>query len=285
MPGTSTPTQTIGATQIATDDDPDPSPDDTGSGSGSGGGDTDTDTGSGGSGGGGGGSTSSSPPEITSVTISDRDGTLSVEFTQTDADGDMTGGSVTLVVDGTTYTFAIPGDLDRWQAAGSSKVSLDYGLCVLPPEVEVTLRLTDSAGNRSTVEKTTYAVTASGILLDTSVSDDAGPDYAYDVGSIAKGTVMCGNLYSIRTNWTGDNDYIFFKPTSSGSHTLRLAWSMTADLDIWLATASGSVLTQSYVTSSTGPEIMTYTLTGGTEYLVRVVGWDGTAGDWTLTLQ
>ena len=191
-----------------------------------------------------------------------------------------------MTVDGDVYSFRIPDDLTTWRPSGTSRLSIDFGLCNIPYSVDVVIRLEDAAGNTSSAATSTYTPINSGYRMDSSRSDDLGDKTGLDIGSISGTATVCGNLYSV-SSWTGDIDYVIFTAASSATHVVQLSWTESgADYDIWLVDMStGLEVDSSLVSSTGGPETIRTALVGGTEYFVQIAGWSGNPGDWTLTVR
>ena len=82
---------------------------------------------------------------------------------------------------------------------------------------------------------------------------------------------------------SADDEDFFSFTTSGGSVDVSLAFShATGDLDLFLLDGSGQQLGSS--TSVTDTESIVTTLGAGT-YYVRVIGYSGATGDYTLELR
>jgi len=226
-------------------------------------------------------------PQLGGLSIADNSGLLSVSFSASDADGDLNGGQAVLTVDGETFRFNIPGDLDAFQDGGTSRLSADFGMCGLGYEVSVSLQVTDSRGNPSTTVTDSHEPINSGFRMDSSSSDDLGDGMGLDVGAISS-TIVCGNLYQVvESSYSGDTDYVIFSASASRNYTFRLAWDEGgADYDMWIYDLAWGLEEDSDISSTLGgPATVTTYLYSGTEYYVQIAGWSGNAGDWTLQIQ
>ncbi|HET9449387.1 MAG TPA: PPC domain-containing protein [Aggregicoccus sp.] len=81
---------------------------------------------------------------------------------------------------------------------------------------------------------------------------------------------------------SSDVDWFQFDAKAGGSVTVSLSISGSADLDWYLypATNTSSYLARGYTTSN--PETASATLSGAGSYLVKVVGYSGATGSYSL---
>ncbi len=110
----------------------------------------------------------------------------------------------------------------------------------------------------------------------TAESEDNGTAASAD-GRVGNGVAVSGAVGS-----STDADWFRFDAKAGGSVTVSLAISGSADLDWYLysATNTGSYLARGYTASN--PETGSATLSGAGSYLVKVVGYSGATGGYSL---
>lgn len=263
---------------------------DGGGGTGDGGGGT--GDGGGGSGDGGGGTGDggggSSAPSLSGVVASEGTGRIEVSFQASDADGDLEGGVLRLTVDGSTMNLDIPGDISDWRGSGTSTHYVDLDPCEAGSRKTFELQLFDASGLSSATQST--ALTLSGTAINLTERGDAGTTDTENLGELAPGTVLCGNMDAASNNgtsYTGDLDFVKFSPTASGNRTFVLTWDAASGdynmslfneaVTTWLADASTAGTTQ--------PERFTYNGVAAQTYVLRIAGASGGTGDYIVTIE
>jgi hypothetical protein len=94
-----------------------------------------------------------------------------------------------------------------------------------------------------------------------------------------------GSLSSVGNdgeNYTGEVDWYIFTPTVTATTTITLSFERKNDYDLFLYDANGSIPLDASIHEN--PEILIYRVAASTPYLICVVGWKGSPGDYTLTL-
>ncbi len=105
-----------------------------------------------------------------------------------------------------------------------------------------------------------------------------------DTAATADGRVGANKNVSGTVSTSSDNDWFSFTVTSPGTVTVRLDISGSADLDWYLHHESNtsSYLTRGYTTNN--PEQASYNATQTGTYYVKVVGYSGATGAYTLNV-
>jgi hypothetical protein len=227
-----------------------------------------------------------SAPELESFELSERssDSTIQVVFEAFDLDGDLVGGRADLSLGGQSYSFDIPGELDQYSATGSSRFHIDASSLDPGQTVNGVMTLVDAAGHRS--ETLTDSLTMSGSVFTVSESGDT-EDSAQDLGAITLPTIIQGNISRASNDgygYTGDIDWIQIRVASRTDAHFSLSWEASgSDYDLHLL-VNGETEAQSIQDGATQPESFTRTLQPGTSYVIVVAGWQGSAGNYTLTI-
>ncbi|MEL6344012.1 MAG: hypothetical protein AAFV53_12910 [Myxococcota bacterium] len=221
------------------------------------------------------------PPVLESMTVSDNAGILTIEFVADDLDGDLDGGVVQMTIDGVAYRLNIPGDLDVWAPGGTSSVGLDFGMCVLPTQFDVSMSVEDTTALRSDSLTTSHNPVRSGLVVD-STSYDAGMSTIYDIGALTGPVTVCGYLGS--SDEYTEQDFVGFTVSTGGSRDFSLTWDTGDDIDLYLLDyETNTELTQSFNDNAT-PEFFSYALTSGREYYLSIAGWEADGSNWMLTI-
>ncbi len=225
-------------------------------------------------------------PSLSSFTLSSHEtaGRVTVKFTVSDQNADLDGGYVKLTLNGSTTTYDIPGDIDTWVGNGTSTLNLSgYS----PGQtVGGTMKVYDSAGNGSVT--LSDQITLSGYSTTLSESgNDLGS--ASNLGTISIPAELNGNLSSAGNSngaYSGDMDWIKFKPQSTGTWTFSLTWtSNSSDYDMHLLNTGMTTLANAVTNGSSQPENFQYGVTSGTTYYLVVAGWSGNGGSYTVEIQ
>lgn len=228
-----------------------------------------------------------SPPELSAFTLAERQaaGTIQVAFDAFDLDGDLVGGEVHLTLGGRGYALDIPGDLDTWDAAGTSRFQIDASDLSPGETVNGELFLVDAAGHESASLRDSLVLSGSAVTA-TEGGDTAAS--AQDLGVLALPTVVEGDIYRASNDgsaYTGDLDWFELRVTSATSATFVLTWAAAgADYDLHLL-RDGASAGESIQDGTAQPESFTRTLQPGSTYAVVVAGWAGPGGAWTLEIQ
>jgi hypothetical protein len=202
---------------------------------------------------------------------------------------------LSVTVGGDTETFTIPNDLDSWNHGGTSRITVEIDPCDMGPTPSISLQATDTSGLTSPNASHSHTLTTPEIQVDSSRADDFSDTYAtlgvsgVDLGTLARPSILCGNIYEATNNgtaFTGDLDYLDFRTGFGGTTTFTLTWYQTADYDLYLYNGNtGASMSSSYTDGNTQPEAFTTSLTSGQDYILMIGGWTGNAGDWRLILE
>jgi len=126
--------------------------------------------------------------------------------------------------------------------------------------------------------------------------DDVADNATFDVGRLTPPITICGELASVGNDgdkYTGDRDNTGFRVTTSGQHRFSLEWDAKGDYDLYLyddeqegdTGGERAILPLEFASSGTYPEQFTAALQPGRDYVLVVIGWDGTASRWGVTIQ
>lgn len=226
-----------------------------------------------------------SAPEIMVFKAEEEEGLLRFGFQVKDADDDLDGGSVKIKVPPREEIYEWAGP-DMSISNGTVSVYWDVATIQSDVDLDALLTVTDAAGNAS-------AVSAASFRHDTKVyylgeSGDARGD-AHGLGMISLPAEVHGDLYSVSNNgsdFTGDVDWFKFAVPVAGSTKFTLTWDNTADdYDVYLFVGSStSEEGWSAFYGDTQPETFTMDLPAGQDFFIKVAGWQGSGGDYTLTI-
>lgn len=225
-------------------------------------------------------------PQLNSIELTERQGnqTIQVTFEAFDLDNDLTGGQVSLTLGGTGYAFDIPGDLDSYEATGTSRCHVDASYFQAGDTVNGVMYVTDAAGHRSDTLTDSLTLATNSIEIPETGDEE---NSATNIGNLSLPAVLEGDIYRASNDgkaYTGDLDWVDFRVSSSTTATFSLVWDASgSDYDLHLL-ADGFPEAQSIQDGSAQPERFTRSLSSGTNYTVVVAGWNGSAGDWTLTI-
>ncbi len=223
-------------------------------------------------------------PSLISFEARDLTDRIDVAFRVTDPDNDIDGGSLELIVDGTPFDLVIPGDIDVWNPAGESIVSIPINVCDSGSHTFAG-RVTDNRGLTSSQMSDSVSLGGDAVIVPETGDDSLS---ATDAGLIAPPTYICGDLYAASNDsegYTGDQDWIVVEPSTSGLWTFTLTWSdLASDYDLHIYDEFGPVA-NSIQDGSLQPESVDTYMWSGSYYYIIVAGWNGNGGDWTLLLQ
>jgi hypothetical protein len=236
--------------------------------------DADTDTDS--------GTPDPSAPGIMSLTLTEGDGAVAVGMVIEDADGDVEGGAIAVTVNGTTSSYAIPGDLTRW-AGGYAEFDIPFGACEHGSAFAVEAAVTDAGGH------TGATASAANVLSGTSAALAESGGSITDLGTATTdGLYVCGDLDStMDTTASPDYDWMSFTPDTTRSWTITLTWTeVTGDYDLQLSVDGGAgYLQRAWMRSTSGTETITYELAAGTAYDLMIYGFAGAPGSYTVSIE
>ncbi len=241
------------------------------------GGDGGGGSGDGGSGGG------SSPPSLTSVSAAEVGSRIEVSFELTDTDGDIEGGYLWMSVNGTASTYNIPAQISDWRPSGTSRQYVTFDDCDRGSRFDFQLQAFDAAGHSSATRSDSVVLSGSAITIS-----ELGDDGTYQtVSSLTRGSVLCGDMHSTGltgSTYTGDLDFVRFKPSTSGSYHFTLDWDTTgAEYELALFDSAWNVVNYD---ESGGPPTREFdqALSSSSWYIVRIAGSSGPGGPYTLTM-
>jgi hypothetical protein len=169
-------------------------------------------------------------PVIVSMQLAPSIDSLAVRFAVADTDLDLVGGHVTLAsAQGEELELQIPDEIERWDALGTSMVSLpiDFLSCDTGYEATWTLTVTDAAGHTSAPSAAEIEVVGLGLLPES-------PE-AHRVGVLGPATVMCVSYESLDdTNWQlqSDTEMVRFGVEEAGLYRIEAAWQSA--MQVWL---------------------------------------------------
>ncbi|GEM_PF-4976290 len=114
---------------------------------------------------------------------------------------------------------------------------------------------------------------------------------APNLGMIDTPGAICGELDEAGNDgggYAGDLDFVAFQVGWDATYHLSLAWTASeADYDLYVfeITDEGyETVSDSYI-EGTEYESITLRLEAGATYVAGIAGWDGGAGEWTLTVE
>jgi len=246
--------------------------------------------------------TGGSPPRIDSFVAADLGSQISVAFTVSDSDGDLAGGTFELTVNGQASAFDVPGSLSTWDAStGSGTIRVPTpatgggsGCSGGSANFSINGIMEDAAGQRSSRATTSVSVSTGGSGVPTNEVGDSLSS-VYDAGTIQVPCTMAGNVYA--TGATGDLDIVSFA-VSSGASNVGLNWSSTGDYDLYIFDTLGFIFLELFdgdlslapplaygENIGSTPESVSVSLIPGEVYYAIVVGYDGAAGDYSISVQ
>jgi len=226
-------------------------------------------------------------PELSSFNLAERQGTgeILVVFEAFDLDDDLAGGEALLTLAGESYSFALPADLDEWEAAGTSRCHVEAEGLQPGQTVNGVLALQDAAGHRS--DTLSDSLVLAGSVYPTAERGDTEAT-AQDIGVLELPAVIEGDIYRASNDgsaYTADLDWVSFRVGSSVDATFSLSWDASgADYDLHLM-RDGSTVAKSVQDGTAQPETFSRTLSAGATYTLVVAGWSGGAGDWVVTVE
>lgn len=246
-----------------------------------------------------------SAPRLLNISAADLGSQVSVAFTATDADGDLTGGTFELTVNGATTAYDIPGSLSTWDnssGAGTIRIptpSVGGGTGCSGGTSTLSIRglVEDNAGMRSGQQSTTLPISGGGGGIPTVEVGDA-LDNVHDAGVLQVPCTLSGDVYSTGgADVYGDLDTIAFAVATSGGG-LNLSWAGTGDYDVYLFDSLGFTFLTLFdgdmtlapplaegINSGSVAESVNASLVPGEVYYVLVGGWEGPSGAYTLTVR
>lgn len=141
-----------------------------------------------------------------------------------------------------------------------------------------------------------YATNNAGTVYGSQVSFTTTPanDLCADaatltVNAAATNGTLVGATYTAITNGENKNDVWYkFTAACSGTHTITLA-GFSGDADIYLFSGSTCPTNNNnavaFSATANTPEVVTYTVTSGVNYYIRVAAWDATAESSAFTIR
>ena len=225
-------------------------------------------------------------PTLSSFTLSSHAtaGRVTVKFTVSDENADLDGGYVKLTLNGTTTTYDIPGDIDSWVGNGTSTLNISG---FSPGDtVGGTMKIYDAAGHGSVTLSDQITLNGYNTTL-TESGNEVGS--ATNLGTISIPAEISGSLSSASNSggaYSGDMDWVKFKPQSTDTWSFSLTWSSTSsDYDMHLLNTGMSTLANAVSDGNSQPENFHYAVTSGTTYYLVVAGWSGNGGSYTVEIQ
>lgn len=221
-------------------------------------------------------------PVVDSFSISETETKVRMDFSISDVDKDMIGGSVEVKIGSTTSSFSFPDELMR--DGGATFLLFDKGRFSADQQSQCSLSAIDNSGLRS--EPATALFTLASSSLQVPENGDSASDIT-DLGALSPPVDITGSIWGAGNSgglYNADLDFISFTLPTTKTYTFTLTWTPTsADYDLHLVEGTGTTL--AYSTGYGQPEVITYSLSGNTLYYVAVAAWDGGAGTWTLRIQ
>jgi hypothetical protein len=221
-------------------------------------------------------------PVVDSFSVSETESKVRMDFSISDADKDMLGGSVEVKIGSATSSYSFPDDLMR--DGGATFLLFDKGGFTANQQTQCTLSAIDKSGLRS--EPANALFTLSSSTLQVPENGDSASDIT-DMGALVPPVNITGSMWGAGNSgglYNADLDFMSFSLPTTKTYTFTLTWTPTsADYDLHLVEGTGTTL--AYSTGNGQPEIITYSLSGNTLYYIAVAGWDGGAGTWTLKIQ
>jgi uncharacterized protein YfaP (DUF2135 family) len=100
---------------------------------------------------------------------------------------------------------------------------------------------------------------------------------------------ICGDLEVLSNDgaaYTGDFDWADFAAAVGGTWRFELSWDdQESDVDLFVVDGTGAILAGVATAGTAQPEVLDVPLTAGADYGFAVVGWQGPATAYRLTLQ
>jgi hypothetical protein len=221
-------------------------------------------------------------PTVDSFSVSETETKVRMDFSISDVDKDMGGGSVEIKIGSTTSSYSFPDDLLR--DGGATFLLFNKGAFSTNQQTQCTLTAIDQSGLRSSPATALFTLAAS--ALQVPENGDSASDIT-DLGALTPPVDITGSIWGAGNSgglYSADLDFISFSLPTTRTYTFTLTWTPTsADYDLHLVEGTGTVL--AYSTGYGQPEVITYSLSGNTLYYIAVAAWDGSAGNWNLKIQ
>jgi hypothetical protein len=245
-------------------------------------------------------------PRLVNISAADLGSQISVAFTATDVDNDLSGGAFELTVNGATTVYDIPGSLSTWDGSSGAgtirfpKPTVGGGTGCGGGTSTLSIRglVEDNTGLRSGQQSTTLQVSGgSGGGVPIPENGD-GLDNVFDAGVLQVPCTLSGDIYVTGGGaGYGDLDVVAFAVATSGTG-LNLSWAGTGDYDVYLYDSLGFTFLTIFEgdltlappiaagdQSGSVAESVNYPLTPGEPYYLLIGGWEGPAGTYTLTVR
>lgn len=222
-------------------------------------------------------------PELSVFKVTEEEGRLRFAFQVKDADDDLDGGSIEIRLPPRTEVYDW-GSPEMSVSNGTISIYWDAATVTPDTDLDALLSVTDAAGNKSEVAKDV-------VRHDTQVfyvneSGDKKSD-AHGLGMVTLPVEVHGDIYAASNNGsdhTGDSDWVKFAVPTAGNVTFTLTWDNGgSDYDLYLFNENDTMLGWSDTFSQ--PETFGMNLPAGTNFFIKVGGWDGAASDWTLKME
>ncbi|MGA1863810.1 MAG: hypothetical protein ACMUHX_01985 [bacterium] len=128
-----------------------------------------------------------------------------------------------------------------------------------------------------------FAITLTSAFGQVQETEDIDPA---DIGVLYLTNLVAeGNLSSVGhngSNYTGEVDWYIFTSAIDTNATIALSFDFGNNYDLYLYDANGSILVDDSVDAN--PETLTYEISAFVTYLICVVGYEGSPGNYTLTI-
>jgi len=217
-----------------------------------------------------------SAPEMLSFEVTDGgNGVADVAFSATDPDDDLA--FLRLTVGGLDHDLPIPAAIDSWDPSGTSHVYWEMGdaSSCNPSSETFSGRVFDQAGRPSDALSDSVTVAGGGAHSAQEAEPNQWQSEATWLGALTRPVTLNG-----AANTDNDHDYVRFTACDGGTWTFTLTWSNQADdLDLHLYDASGTRI--AYAFTFDYPETVSFGLTAGATYYLRVLAWDP-GSTWTV---
>lgn len=222
-------------------------------------------------------------PEVTVFAVTEEEGRLRFAFQVKDVDDDLDGGQVEIKLPPRSEVYPWGGP-DMSVSNGTVSIYWDAATITPDTDLDALLTVTDAAGNTSAVVKDV-------VRHDTEIfyineSGDKKSD-AHGLGMVTLPVEVHGDIYAAGNNGsehTSDSDWVKFAVPTSGNVTFTLTWDNGgSDFDVYLFNENDTMLGWSDTFSQ--PETFGMDLPAGSNFFVKVGGWDGAASDWTLKME
>lgn len=211
-------------------------------------------------------------PTITGAEVLYRYDGLGVSVVTSDLDGDLEGGTLTVVDDGVVHTFLIPDELSYWDPKkGDARVRFrpdDYCDGI---DRQLSVTVDDARGLTSAQAVLGVEVFGVGKLVETGV-------YTTPVGQIEVPAVFCGEATD-----DYDIDAVDIRMPSPAEYTFTLGWDGSADLDFSVYEGY-DYKGGAFAFSDVPPETADILMQTGVGYTVEVSWYWGNVVDWTLLI-